>query len=63
MVDFRDECVSCDIPCISCGRKHVPVLTCDECGEEVEELYKYEGQELCEECVLESLEKVDINEL
>ena len=63
MVEFTNECVDCpkEMGCLgsSCPYMHVPHLICDKCGEEVEELYYLDGDQLCEYCVLKSLDKVD----
>jgi len=39
---------------------HVPYFICDGCGEEMEqgELFWYEGNQLCIECIKEELEEV-----
>ena len=34
-------------------------LLCDKCEEEVEKLYKYDGQEICEECLLSKFEVIE----
>lgn len=34
-------------------------LLCDECEEESDDLYEYEGQSMCLECILGSLDTVD----
>jgi hypothetical protein len=41
-----------------CQYKNVPIWICDKCGEEEVDLYEYEGQELCEECLLQAVPKV-----
>ena len=58
-----NECVDCGLHCLgnSCPNRNVVRIYCDECGEEVDELYLFEGQELCSHCVLEKLERVDYN--
>ena len=45
--------VGCDLPCIreGCPYWGGVELICDECGCESEKLYKYNGRELCEECL------------
>ena len=35
------------------------MLVCDECGDEVETLYKVDGMQLCSRCALNELEEVD----
>lgn len=61
MVTREDRCVGCNSAlynCIYCGLKDVAVFTCDCCGCEVDELYWFDGQQFCEDCVLKSLDKV-----
>lgn len=38
---------------------NVPVLTCDECWDEVDELYWYHGEQICADCLLKEFDKVD----
>lgn len=62
MVRYEDECVGCTsmgMRCLGsmCPNRNVPHLYCDECGEE-DELYEYEGEQLCLHCIEERLEKV-----
>ena len=54
------DCVDCDLPCIqeSCRYYKVDRYLCDECNEETE-LYYFDNQELCAECVLNRLEKIE----
>lgn len=64
MVKYRNECCDCaseGYPCLgeSCPNRNVRVLVCDQCGSEVEDLYWLDGEQLCCDCVLENLEKVD----
>ncbi len=62
MIIYKDECVQCppEKGCIGriCPYRNVPHYICDECGDDVEELYKFEGDELCLDCVAKKLEKV-----
>lgn len=51
-----DECVGCAIPCINCGRKETPICYCDECEEEDAPIYEFDGEQLCEACILERLD-------
>lgn len=64
MVTYEDECVGCpkEIGCLgySCPNRNVMHLYCDECNDDVEDLYDYNGKELCEECVLNKLRKLSI---
>ena len=54
-------CVDCGLPCmLFCPlRDDSYVYKCDKCGEEVspEDLYEYEGEEICEDCLLEIMPK------
>ena len=49
---IENNCVGpCPMGCIHCGRSHEHNYFCDECGEEyLEELFEYDGKELCWEC-------------
>lgn len=63
MKKTENECVGCTsmgLPCRgnSCPNKAVTRFYCDECGGE-EELYYYDEQELCIECVKKKLTKVE----
>lgn len=64
MIDYEDECVGCprEMGCLgsSCPNRNVPHLYCDDCEEEVEDLYDYAGEQLCEECLLKRFDKVEV---
>ena len=67
MIKYEDECCGCateNYPCLgsSCKNRNVPHLYCDKCKKEVEELYKDDGEEICEECLLKKFEKVKLEE-
>ena len=53
-------CVDCGLPCmLFCPlRDDSWEYHCDECGEE-KQLYEYDGKQLCADCILDSLEKVN----
>jgi hypothetical protein len=59
MKRIEDECVDCGLPCLgrACRYRAVPHWFCDECGQEFnpDELYAFDGQELCEECLKDIL--------
>ena len=59
-VEYENDCVGCPQGCINCGRKHsrYVYLICDKCGDEVDALYKLDGEELCSSCVLDNLEVI-----
>jgi len=54
MVRYEDQCVDCGLPCMgnSCPNKNVPVIYCDECHDEIDEVYDVDDDELCEDCCL-----------
>ena len=67
VIKYENECCDCateSYPCMgsACPNRHVPHFYCDKCGEDVEELYKVDGEELCEECLKDNFEKVELEE-
>ena len=62
MIVVENECVGCpsDLGCIgnSCPYLNVPRFYCDCCGDEVDDLYYFDGQELCIDCIEHRLERV-----
>lgn len=65
MVKYENECVGCppEIGCLgdSCPNRNVMHLYCDKCKDDCEELYDYDGEELCEECLLDSFDKITLD--
>lgn len=64
MIRIENDCCGCAVPaypCLgdSCPFRHQKHYYCDSCGDEVENLYRLGGMELCETCVLERLEFVE----
>lgn len=58
----ENNCVGCPQGCINCGRgKHeaLDALVCDYCGNEVDALYKYDGDQVCASCLCGDFEKID----
>ena len=55
-----DNCCDCGKPCmLFCPvRDNSWEWHCDECDSETQ-LYEFEGRELCAECILQSLDKVN----
>ena len=43
----------------ACQYWNMAELVCDNCRCDGEPLYKYEGKQLCADCILDSLEQVD----
>lgn len=55
---YEDHCRDCAVPgypCLgsSCPNRNVPVYYCDKCGDELDEVYDVDGEELCEDCLKE----------
>jgi hypothetical protein len=62
MRKLEDECVGCKdlgLPCFgdSCPNRNVTRFYCDRCNFE-EQLYYFDGQELCLDCIESILDKV-----
>lgn len=64
MITYENECVDCnsEIGCYgdNCPKLKVPHFICDECCEDVEELFGYDGEQLCKDCLLEAVPKVKL---
>lgn len=56
----ESECVDCGFPCMgnACPYYRVTRYYCDKCGAE-ETLYTTDEGDLCAECILENLPKVE----
>lgn len=64
MVKYENQCCDCatgNYPCLGslCSRRNVEVHYCDNCGEELNEIYDVDGEELCEECLKEKFRRYD----
>ena len=65
-IKYEDECVGCppEMGCLgsACPNRNVPHYYCDgeDCGEEflANELYDYDGEMLCVDCLLKQFKKV-----
>ena len=64
MIVKESECVDCGLPCIyhACPYYEVTRFYCDECKDEHDVLYHFDGQELCIDCIADRLEKVEYEE-
>ncbi len=63
MRKFIHECVGCSsmgFPCMgrTCKQGYIEKI-CDWCKYEVDELYKYDGDEICSDCLLSELEMTE----
>ena len=61
MIYYTNECVDCGLPCLfeSCPYYKVRHSKCDFCSNEDVKLYRYNGHEICEECLLKEFEVVE----
>ena len=59
-----DECVCCDLPCMGalCPYKNVIHKICDGCDNEFNNVYKYNKQVYCKDCLILVLEQDGIIE-
>lgn len=59
MRKHENECVGCppEMGCIgrACPNLDVLYLYCDACGDEDSEMYHYDGQDYCTECLISRL--------
>lgn len=65
MVRYENRCCGCAVPgypCLgsSCPNRNVPVYYCDKCGDELEEIYDVDGEELCEDCLKEMFRRTEL---
>lgn len=60
-IRYEDQCCQCAVPGYPCNGMHkkVPVPFCDDCGTDDEEVYRFDGQELCLRCIKGRLEVVE----
>jgi hypothetical protein len=64
MISVESDCYDCDLPCIyeSCPHYKVVRYICDCCYDEVDNLYYFDGQELCTDCIEQKLERVEYDD-
>ena len=64
MTKYRNECVGCppEMGCLgnSCPNRNIPYLVCDKCGYEAGKLYKVDDKEVCEDCLLDMFERIEL---
>lgn len=64
MMKIENMCVGCppERGCLgsACPNRNVPVYYCDKCKDEVspDELYEFDDQQLCSECLLSNFDTV-----
>lgn len=63
MIIYENRCVGCpsEIGCWgpSCPNMNVKIYKCDLCHDEVDILYDYGGDQLCERCLLDKFAKIE----
>ena len=61
MKKIENLCVHCEI-CVHCGQDKATVFVCDNCGEEYEpnELYDYDGEDLCKDCLVQQFLPISV---
>ena len=64
VIKTESECVNCGLPCLrySCPYFSVTRFYCDDCGDEVEDLYWFGNEQLCIDCVAQRLERVELDD-
>lgn len=63
-IRYENECVGCppDMGCLgsACPNRHVPVFICDKCKQEVDDLYDYDDKQICLDCIVKQLKKIEV---
>ena len=62
MTRKENDCRGC-AECKGCGRDRLvdmEYLECDCCHNQCDILYVYDGEQLCEECLFEKIEKIEL---
>lgn len=64
MIMVELDCSDCGLPCIDSACKYFKVVRyiCDGCEDDVDNLYYFDGLELCIDCVERKLERVEYYE-
>ena len=60
MIKYENDCVGCPQGCVHCGRDKTQHIYCDRCGADCEELYVFDGEELCEDCLKDNFERITL---
>lgn len=61
MISVESDCVDCGLPCIYEACPHYKAIRyiCDCCDNEVDDLFLFDDQELCIDCITHKLERVE----
>lgn len=67
MTRIENHCCDCatpGYPCrgSACPLTRVEVHYCDKCGDELDDVYDIDGEELCEECLKDKFRRNDPND-
>ena len=66
MLAIENECVGCpsNMPCIYEACRHYKTVHyyCDKCDEEADDLFKWNEEEWCLDCIINDLERVEYDE-
>ena len=67
MVRIENHCCDCAVPGYPCRgsmcpNRRVEVHYCDKCGEELDDIYDVDDEELCEECLKDMFRRNDPND-
>lgn len=61
---YENECVGCppDMGCLgsACPNRHVAHFYCDKCKQEVDDLYDYDDKQICLDCIVKQLKKIEV---
>lgn len=65
MIRYENECVGCppELGCLGscCPNRNVPHFYCDNCGDDVEELFECCGMQMCRDCVEKMLKDKEVD--
>ena len=64
MIVVESDCCDCNLPCIGSSCKYFKLVryVCDDCKDDVDNLYYFDGLELCIGCVERRLERIEYYE-
>lgn len=64
MIRFQNDCCDCALHCRgdACRNRNVPHFYCDECEDETEELFEYDGEQICRDCLISTVPKIKLED-
>lgn len=66
LIVIESGCVGCptEMGCLyeACPYYKITRFYCDKCHEETEDLYKWNNEEWCADCIINDLERVEYND-